>query len=74
MAWNSSALFYKARPKNFNKSMKKPGQKRFAVSVDLTNRKYKLLKHAQETIKSNDNVSFAFADINCSLGLKFANP
>ena len=47
------------------------GQNKFSVSVDLTKRRYQLLKQAKGLISDNDNVSFAFADVNCSLGLKF---
>ena len=40
------------------------------MSLDLTERRYSLLAKAKGIIKDNPAVMFAFADINCSLGLK----
>ena len=63
-SWNSRTSFYKKRPKW------KPGQNSFSVSLDLTQRRYGLLKYAKEAIKSYPSVDFVFADVNCSLALK----
>ena len=52
--------------KNFKDGKKKPGYKPFSISVDLTKRRYLLLREARELIKNNDDIDFAFADINCS--------
>ena len=62
--------FYDARPKNFKDGKKKPGYKSFSVSVDLTKWRYLLLREARELIKNNDDIDFAFANINCSLGFR----
>ena len=72
-SWKSRLAFYKSRPKNYENGTRKPGQKKFSVSVDLTKRRYTLLKTAKGLITDNRNVSFAFVDINCSLCLKFSN-
>ena len=40
------------------------------MSLDLTKRRYLLLAKAKSIIKDNTTAMFAFADINCSLGLK----
>ena len=66
--------FYNARPKKFKDGKKKPGSKSFSVSVDLTKRCYLLFREARELIKKkNDDIDFAFADINCSLGFRYKN-
>ena len=70
-SWKSRLTFYRARPKGYEKGVKKPGQRLFSVSVDLTNRRYQLLDKAKGDIEGNANVQFAFADVNCSLGLMF---
>ena len=44
-----------------------------SVQLDLTKKRYDLLKEARTRIKSADSVEYAFADINCSLGLRFKN-
>ena len=43
------------------------------VQFALTKRRYDLLKEARTRIKSADSVEYAFADINCSLGLRLKN-
>ena len=71
--WDGRLKVYKARPK-FGKE--KPGGKRkFTVTQDLTTRRFNLLKYARERLQSGNytNVKFAFADVNCSLGLRLAN-
>ena len=32
-----------------------------------------LLREARELMKNNDDIDFAFADINCSLGFRYKN-
>ena len=71
--WKSHKEFYDARPRNFVNGKEKPGLIFFNVSVDLTRSSYLLLKTAKGLIKDNPNISYAFADINCSLGIKFKN-
>ena len=44
-----------------------------SVQLDITKRRYDLLKEARTRIKSTDSVEYAFADINCSLGLRLKN-
>ena len=69
-SWGDRANFYKARPK-FN--LHRPGSLKFTVAVDLTKRRYELLRFARGVIKDNVKVKYAFADINCSLALRLAN-
>ena len=70
-SWSARKQFHNARPKNFKDGKKKPGYKSFSVSVDLTKRRYLLLREARELIKNNYDIDFAFADINCSLGFRY---
>ena len=72
-SWSARKQFYDARPNNFKDGKKKPGYKSFSVSVELTKRRYLLLGEARELIKNNDDIDFAFADINCSLGFRYKN-
>ena len=72
-SWKSREEFYDARPRNSVNGKKKPGLNVFNVSVDLTRRCYLLLKTAKGIIKGNLNISYVYADINCSLGIKFKN-
>ena len=72
-SWTARKQFYDARPKNFKDGKKKPGYKSFSVSVELTKRRYLPLGEARELIKNNDDIDFAFADINCSLGFRYKN-
>ena len=68
--WTSRTEFYKSRPKNYNQDgTRKPGAM-YSISPDLTRRRYELLKHARNAIVNYPNVSYAFADINCSLGIR----
>ena len=66
-SWVPRVNFFKSRPRFVNN--KKP-DKSFSVSLDLTKRRYELLKFAKGVIKDYPSISFAFADINCSLGFK----
>ena len=69
-SWTTRTEFYKSRPKSFNNDgTKKPGSS-YGVSIDLTKRRYDLLKHAKSVVGQHPRVSFAFADINCALGIK----
>ena len=72
-SWKSRKEFYDARPINFVNDKKKPGLNFFNVFVDLTRRRYLLLKTAKGIIKDNPDLSSVYADINCSLGVKFKN-
>ena len=72
-SWKSRQQFYNARPKHFNNSKRKPGQHLFSVSVDLTRRRYLLLNKAKGLIKDCESKNYVFADVNCSLGMKFQN-
>ena len=71
--WNSRYRFYKARPK-YNQ-MEKPGEGNFSVGLDLTRRRYDLLNYAREKIRDGNinGISYAFADVNCALGIRFAD-
>ena len=72
-SWSAQEQFYDARPKNFKDGKRKPCYKSFSVWVDLTKRRYMLLREARELIKNDDYIDFAFADINCSLGFRYKN-
>ena len=52
-------------------SQNKPGYKLFSVSVNLTIRRYLLLREAGELLKNNDDIDFAFAEFNYSLLFRF---
>ena len=69
-SWETREKVYKARPKNHIEGGKKPG---FSISLDLTKRRYNLLKSARESIIGKNNISYVFADRNCSLAIKFKN-
>ena len=62
-SWKSRKEFYDARPRNFVNGKKKPGLNFFNVSVDLTRRRYLLLKTAKGTIKDNSDITYVYADI-----------
>ena len=69
-SWDERSKFYRARPTAFSGGKKKPGVLPFHVSLDLTHRRYNLLKHARELIENNPRFLYAFADINCSLAVR----
>ena len=72
--WDARTRFYEARPRfvKQQEGKQKPGPRKFSVSVDLTKRRLELLKYARGMIDSgNYDIKFAFADVNCSLGLRF---
>ena len=64
---------YRNRPRKFENGKKKRGENYFSVSLDLTKRRYNLLKFAQGIVKEMDNVSFVCAGVNCSLAIRFKN-
>ena len=66
-AQDARKKFYQSRPK-FVAGNKKP--RPFTVSVDLTKRRYNLLKTAKGIIENNTNIRYVFGEINCSLGVK----
>ena len=72
-SWRYRQDVYRNRPRRFENGKKKPGENSFRVSLDLTKRRYNLLKIAQGTVKEMDNVSFVCADVNCSLAIRFKN-
>ena len=69
-SWRDRTKFYRARPTLFSGGKKKPGVLPFRVSLDLTKRRYDLLKHARGLIGDNPHFLYAFADINCSLAIR----
>ena len=69
-SWKSREKFYRARPRTYVNGKKKPGRPLFLVSVDLTKRRYNLLRSAMGMMNQNSNIKFIFADINCSLAIK----
>ena len=50
-SWRGRKQFYDARQNNSKDGKKKPGYKSFSVSVDLTKRRYLLLREARKLIK-----------------------
>ena len=72
-SWRYRQDVYQNRPRRFENGKKKPGENSFSVSLDLTKRRYNLLKIAQGIVKEMDNVSFVCADVNCSLAIHFKN-
>ena len=72
-SWRYRQNVYRNRPRRFENGKKKPGENSFSVSLDLTNRRYNLLKFAQGIVKEMDIVSFVCANVNCSLAIRFKN-
>ena len=72
-SWSDRTAFYKNRPKRYVNGEKKPGAADFSVSLDLTKRRYDLLKSVQRVVKNYSDICYAFCDVNCSLGLKLTN-
>ena len=67
-SWKARQPFYKGQSRYYADSSKKPG---FAVSVDLTKRRYLLLIKAKGLIKGMPNIKYVYSDINYSLALRF---
>ena len=72
-SWRYRLNVYRNRLRRFENGKKKPGENSFSVSLDLTKRRYNLLKFTQGIVKEMDNVSFVCADVNCSLAIRFKN-
>ena len=72
-SWRYRQNAYRNRPRRFDNGKKKPGENSLSVSLDLTKRRYNLLKFAQGKGKEMDNVNFVCADVNCSLAIRFKN-
>ena len=72
-SWRYRQDVYRNRPRRFENGKKKPGENSFSVSLDLTKRRYNLLKIAQGIVKEMDNVSCVCADAKCSLAIRFKN-
>ena len=72
-SWRYRQDVYRNRPRKFENGKKKRGENYFSVSLDLTKRRYNLLKFAQGIVKEMDNVSFVCAGVNCSLAIRFKN-
>ena len=72
-SWRYRQDDYRNRPRRFENGKKKPGGNCFSVSLDLTKRRYNLLKISQGIVKEMDNVGFVCADVNCSLTIRFKN-
>ena len=68
-SWGSRTTFYKSRPKAFVDGKEKP--RRFSVSLNLTKRRYDILKRAKGIISGYPGVNFVFAVVNCSLAVRF---
>ena len=49
---------------------KRSASKKYGISLDLTKFRLELLKSAKEIVKSSDQVSYVYADINCQLCVK----
>ena len=62
-SWRYKQDVYRNQPRRFENGKKKPGENSFSVSLDLTKRRYNLLKIAQGIVKEMDNVSFVCADV-----------
>ena len=62
-SWRYRQDIYRNRPRRFENGKKKPGENSFSVSLDLTKRRYNLLKVAQGIVKEMHNVSFVCADV-----------
>ena len=68
-SWSTRTKVYRARPKV------KQGTRhgKFSVMLDLTKRRQALLSLARNMIASDSRFSYAFADVNCKLGIKHAS-
>lgn len=64
-SWSDRLTFFKARPRRKNDEEKPP----FSVTVNLTERRLKLLILARELCNGHDKIKFVFADINGSLAI-----
>ena len=67
-SWKARQQLYNARPRN-----QKDGKKNFSISVDLTRRRYQLLREARGIVEDIIAINFALVNINCSLGVRYEN-
>ena len=72
-SWRYRQNVYQNQPRRFENGKKKPGEISFSVSLDLVKQRYNFLKFAHEIVKEMDDVSFVYADVNCSLAIRFKN-
>ena len=63
-------ISWRARTAVYRKREKRGGTR---IYTDLTKRRLDLKKLADERIRDNDGVKFAFADVNNNIGLRLAN-
>ena len=59
-SWESQTVFYKAFPRNFVNTRKKPGPKSFSILLDITKRPYILLTKVKILVKDNLSVAYGF--------------
>ena len=71
-SWKARQKLYNARPRVQKDGKKKPRQN-FSISVDLTRSHYQLLNEVKGIVKDINGINFAFANINCSLGVIYDN-
>ena len=67
---------YRNRPRRFENGKKKPRENSYSVSLDLTKRRYNLLKFVQGIVKEMDNVSFVLTlivPLQCVLKMVLLN-
>ena len=67
-SWKARQQLYNARPRN-----QKDDKKNFSISVDLTRRRYQLLREARGIVEDIIAINFALVNINCSLGVRYEN-
>lgn len=63
-SWESRCRFYKSRPRH------NATGRRFTVALDMTRRRYDLLKGAREISEHYPDVSYVLCDINCNCVVK----
>ena len=67
-SWKARQQLYNARPRN-----QKDDKKNFSISVDLTRRRYQLVREARGIVEDIIAINFALVNINCSLGVRYEN-
>ena len=72
-SWEHRTVFYKMRPRQFSNGRKKNDVLPFRCSLDLTKRRYNLLKDVRGITKHYPQINYAFADVNCQLGIRLNN-
>ena len=71
-SWKARQKLYNARPRVRKDGKKKPRQI-FSISVDLSRNRYQLLSKASGVAKDINAINFAFANIYCSVGVRYDN-